>query len=910
MEYKYIFSIVMAVYNCEPFLRETLDSIVNQKIKGFKKVNSHGHKSNKSLPFEEIVQVIMVDDGSTDSSGKICDEYADNYPNFIAVHKENGGVASARNEGLKYVQGKYMNFLDSDDKLSNNALMEVYNFFEKHYEETDVVTMPLVFFDSAKGDHWQNDKFDQGSRVINLLEEYNVSLKSASASFFKSEFKDLIIYDGALPCAEDVKYILDVLSRRMTLGVIDTTKYFYRRRSVGEESLVTSVKKKRAWYFEYFTHLVDWSVDFYKNKFGYVPYFLQYSLLSDIHFRFTQEYTSLALDVLGEEDFYKYKRVLYDCLGYIDDKIILDEVQLNIEQKYFILCKKYGCLPKLDVIEHDIRLSIGDTELGCFSDFTTQIDFMHIREGKLCIEGYSVLIDVMEKEPISIFVQVKAPETEVVMLPCTLTHRKIERSKLKEPYYKGVSFEVEVELNKLSKCADISIVVFYGDIKITKRNILFGKFCPVSNQYRNSYYYKNGLAITHNGCSLHLQRCKGRKAASLERALLKELRNSKMISDKKAYVARILIRILNRFKTKPIWLIADRISIADDNGTAMFKYVCENKKQVKAYFVLDSKSPDYEPISRIGRVVPYNSFKHKLLHLMADVFLSSRGEDNVFNPFGKYRHAYSDILSAKLFVFLQHGVTIHDISGWLNRFNKNIQGFVTSSKLEQDSILQYSYYYDKDRIWLTGMPRYDYLYDKKQKMITFMPTWRRYLNHSKETFLHSDYFKFYTELFSHEKLLSVAKEYGYRICVKPHPELMRYIEEFNVDSRVNILDTTVKYRDIYAESGLVVTDYSSAVLDFAYMGKPVVYTQFDSDTLYSGEHVYTKGYFDFERDGFGEVVYDLDCTVDTLIEYMKNDCRMKPEYSRRAEKFFAFRDKNNCERVYDKIIELVGGHKN
>ena len=117
MEYRYIFSIVMAIYNGEPFLRETLDSVVNQYIDEFE------------LPFEEIVQVIMVDDGSTDGTAEIIDEYASQYSNFIPIHKTNGGVASARNEGLKYVEGKYMNFLDSDDVFSGDVLWKVYQFF-------------------------------------------------------------------------------------------------------------------------------------------------------------------------------------------------------------------------------------------------------------------------------------------------------------------------------------------------------------------------------------------------------------------------------------------------------------------------------------------------------------------------------------------------------------------------------------------------------------------------------------------------------------------------------------------------------------------------------------------------------------------------------------------------------------
>ena len=93
---KYKFSIIMAVYNVELFLREAIESIIKQDI-GFK----------------ENVQLILIDDGSKDCSGKICDEYQKKYPwNIVVIHKQNNGVSSARNMGLEYVEGEYVNCLE------------------------------------------------------------------------------------------------------------------------------------------------------------------------------------------------------------------------------------------------------------------------------------------------------------------------------------------------------------------------------------------------------------------------------------------------------------------------------------------------------------------------------------------------------------------------------------------------------------------------------------------------------------------------------------------------------------------------------------------------------------------------------------------------------------------------------
>ena len=123
---KYKVSVVTAVYNVEEYLQEMIESITVQTI-GFANV-----------------QLILIDDGSQDSSGQICDQYALQYPeNIIVIHKENGGVSSARNEGLRYVKGEYINFTDADDMLENNALELMFAYLKKNEEKIDLVAIPL-----------------------------------------------------------------------------------------------------------------------------------------------------------------------------------------------------------------------------------------------------------------------------------------------------------------------------------------------------------------------------------------------------------------------------------------------------------------------------------------------------------------------------------------------------------------------------------------------------------------------------------------------------------------------------------------------------------------------------------------------------------------------------------------------
>ena len=84
----------------------------------------------------------------------------------------------------------------------------------------------------------------------------------------------------------------------------------------------------------------------------------------------------------------------------------------------------------------------------------------------------------------------------------------------------------------------------------------------------------------------------------------------------------------------------------------------------------------------------------------------------------------------------------------------------------------------------------------------------------------------------------------------------------------------------------------------------MVYSQFDKEQFFSGEHSYTKGYFSYEDNGFGPVCYDLETTVDEMIKMIENDCSDPDEYVKRIEDFYEYFDENNCQRVYEAIRRL------
>ena len=131
---------------------------------------------------------------------------------------------------------------------------------------------------------------------------------------------------------------------------------------------------------------------------------------------------------------------------------------------------------------------------------------------------------------------------------------------------------------------------------------------------------------------------------------------------------------------------------------------------------------------------------------------------------------------------------------------------------------------------------------------------------------------------------------------------MPILSKFTKSEGVVFCRADTRYKEVFAESSLIVTDYSSVAFDFAYLGKPVIYAQFDRKEFFQG-HTYSEGYFDYKEMGMGEVEEDLPRTVDRIIEYMNCECNMKEKYLQRVEAFFPFRDKKNSERVYDCIME-------
>ena len=263
-------------------------------------------------------------------------------------------------------------------------------------------------------------------------------------------------------------------------------------------------------------------------------------------------------------------------------------------------------------------------------------------------------------------------------------------------------------------------------------------------------------------------------------------------------------------------------------------------------------------------------------------------------------------------MFLQHGIICNDLSKWLHKCRQNINLFLTSTLQEYKSIINGAYGYDDSNVRITGLARYDKLYDSREKVIVFAPTWRSgiagvYSGDShrpyRTDFKETKYFNYYNSLINDGRIINAMKENGYTGVFCTHPAHDAQASEFEDNECIKKIAGEVNYNCLINRSAMLVTDYSSIAFDFAYLGRPVVYSQFDYDSFYE-KHIHAPGYYNYEKDGFGPICYDYETTVRTIVELIENDCTQSEEYASRVKKTFAYTDHSNCERIYSELEKL------
>jgi hypothetical protein len=379
-------------------------------------------------------------------------------------------------------------------------------------------------------------------------------------------------------------------------------------------------------------------------------------------------------------------------------------------------------------------------------------------------------------------------------------------------------------------------------------------------------------------------------------------------------------RVLRKFAASPAasrfqdaWLFMDRDTQADDNAEHLYRWVTEQHPEINAWFVLSGDSHDWPRLTAEGfKLIAHGSMEHKALFLLCKNLISSQMDNYIFAPLEE--EYYADLREAK-FICLQHGVIKDDLSPWLNPIPMDV--FVVTTQDEYASIVNdgTAYVMTAKEVCLSGQPRYDALMapGEKEHIILAMPTWRgdlvgawdgkgqkRALN---PDFYSSPYVALWRDFFADPRLKALVDAHGYRLVFFAHPCLEDYLSGMPFPGFVEKRSKAQgSLQAVMKQSSLMITDFTSAAFDMAYMKRPVLYYQPESKESYAKRQNWGKGYLDYQTMGFGPVCTNRDELLAALENFLRSDCAMPVLYEARVDAAFPWRDGNCCRRIFESIM--------
>lgn len=291
-------SVIVPVYNVEEYLSKCLVSLVKQELKE--------------------IEIIVINDGSPDDSQSIIDEYQKKFPNIKAYKKENSGLSDTRNMGIKYAKGEYIAFVDSDDSVTPDMYLKMYE--KAKTEDFDIVTCDVKYVYSDHEDIIKTTPYKDTSNIKELFIDF---YPAVCTKLFKRELlvnNNMLFKSGVW--YEDVEFMYRLLPYVKNVGVIHEPFYEYLQR---EKSITSTISPK--------------VYDYIHNMNGIVEYYKEKNLFDS--YKKELEYAYVR---------YVYATFIKTCLGYDREEYLkaVDEAIKNVNEhfpnyrknKYFYKSKK------------------------------------------------------------------------------------------------------------------------------------------------------------------------------------------------------------------------------------------------------------------------------------------------------------------------------------------------------------------------------------------------------------------------------------------------------------------------------------------------------------------------------------------------------------------------------------------
>lgn len=348
-----------------------------------------------------------------------------------------------------------------------------------------------------------------------------------------------------------------------------------------------------------------------------------------------------------------------------------------------------------------------------------------------------------------------------------------------------------------------------------------------------------------------------------------------------------------------VWLIGEMPYKAQDNGYQFFRYVRQHHPRRRAYYVIESTSPDKQRVAPYGNVVDRFSREHILYSFLASRIVGTHHAEALF--------VSRDLAVSRRIrgvrIFLQHGVTaMKNVTPNYARqgtYELPTERFIVTSELEQRIVTE-DFGFAARQVPIGGFARFDELFapaPPPERTILVMPTWRDTLVRT-EKFLESDYFANWHGFLSDQRLQDLMADTDYTVTFVLHPNMRMFAEHFDIPHVRLVRQEEVDVQRLLKTSSVLITDFSSVAWDFAFLDRPVLYFQFDHQLLVNSR----APHIDFQTQLPGPVSTTQDALLRDVAAVLGRDAAMEPTYRERAGRFLAHQDQRNCERIFD-IVE-------
>ena len=879
MSFDYRVSVIVPICNQEPYLKAAVNSLIRQTIE------------------PEEIEILLINDGSTDASPTICDEFAEHYSNIRVIHKANGGLSDARNCGINNAQGKYLMFLDGDDTLRKDTVEAVVDFFDNHYDEVDLVTYPSVSLKNGRptSPHYRYQTLKQ-SGIYDLRKWENIFAAVTRIEVcVKNLAEDNVLFSSDRTFRhEDEKYCTDVILNKLKIGFVNEGAYFYERQPEGLQNT----------YFHAF-YIFENTMAFWEEEFGRfeskVPQYLQALFVSDCAWK-TQSNILLPYHY-DKQHFQEAVDRIKSLLNRVDVEVISAHPALNHFQRAYLLQlggRNVSCLagPSHLALTADRKLvySRSKVEIILLKTIATS--------DALIIKGFLKSPCFQFTEKPNLYARLNSESqfsTEAVKLE--KSSWSYNSAKIETNLFWGFTYEVKI--NSIVNQALLSFEVDYMGMRHETNYYFMPKAIFSLKAPKRLVIYRDNFEIKFVNNVFAIRQ--------LDSEEIRKRRNSnekQLDIPLAAKYARMAARSISQ--RHRIWLYHDCHGVEKNNAYYQFVHDIKMNDGIDRYYVVNDNLKQVEHLfskHELQNVIRFKSKRHKLLFLSAERIITAYVETTNWQPFGKKAmRYYQDIVNAKV-TYLQHGV-LHAHQPWKYSMDRLlIDSEVVSTDFEIQNLCKNYCFHQSDLI-PAGMPRYDYLNqnEKSDKRILFAPSWRKYLVRQKKdgqwlgiknVFAKSLFFKELSALLNSAELNRLLEEHDYTLELKLHPILSElYRDYFQFDSRrIQLAPESVnesKYR-------IFITDFSSYRFDFVYLKRTIMYFFPDYELFKSGMCDYRET--DLPLDGtFGNMTTTANEAISELRSILKRDGNPEEKYRQQMDGFFLHDDNSQCNRIYSALI--------